>query len=185
MSGGSLLMERLVKTMRNVHWLPFENTVEHLISSESAKAEIVTTVHGFFFIRGRLLTVRHRERGWECPGGHREPGEGSECAMHRELYEESQGVVSDIFQLGMLRRTAIGPKPENYSRPFPISVSVFYWGNLGHLDDFTGDDEIIERRLVTFQQALMVPWIHRYRELFVEAHDRCLGRIEAQGGDLS
>lgn len=39
---------------------------------------------------GRWLLCRHRERDtYECPGGHREPGESILDAARRELYEET------------------------------------------------------------------------------------------------
>ena len=38
---------------------------------------------------GSVLFVDHPERGWEIPGGHLEPGELPEEALHRELFEET------------------------------------------------------------------------------------------------
>ena len=38
---------------------------------------------------GHVLFVEHPERGWEIPGGHVEPDEEPEEALHRELLEET------------------------------------------------------------------------------------------------
>ena len=39
---------------------------------------------------GRMLFCRHRDRStWECPGGHREPGEPIMDTARRELHEET------------------------------------------------------------------------------------------------
>ncbi len=46
--------------------------------------------------QNQWLLVRHRERHtWECPGGHREPGEDIDAAARRELWEETAPFTSD------------------------------------------------------------------------------------------
>lgn len=52
---------------------------------ERAKYVVVCT-----FFEGKYLLSRHRARDtWETQGGHIEPGETTEAAARRELYEES------------------------------------------------------------------------------------------------
>ncbi|MDP6905935.1 MAG: NUDIX domain-containing protein [Candidatus Thalassarchaeaceae archaeon] len=41
------------------------------------------------------LMVRHKQRGWELPGGSLEVNETVEAAVHRELFEET-GLVGEI-----------------------------------------------------------------------------------------
>jgi 8-oxo-dGTP pyrophosphatase MutT (NUDIX family) len=45
-----------------------------------------SVIHG-----GKILLVRHPDRGWEFPGGHVEEGETPEDALMRELQEEVGG----------------------------------------------------------------------------------------------
>ena len=54
-----------------------------------------------------LLLVRHRLKGWSCPGGHLEDGEHPLDAAVRELFEE----------------TALNTVPES-AEPFTLSCSI-------------------------------------------------------------
>jgi 8-oxo-dGTP diphosphatase len=59
--------------------------------------------------RGVLLAVRRDLRGWELPGGTREPGESDEQALTRELREEL-GVEARVGRLvGTWTRTGYRP----------------------------------------------------------------------------
>ncbi|MEV2277096.1 NUDIX domain-containing protein [Nocardiopsis sp. NPDC049922] len=48
-------------------------------------------------LRGdRLLMVRHRDRAWEFPGGHAEPGEGIRDTVVREAWEEAGATLGEV-----------------------------------------------------------------------------------------
>lgn len=45
----------------------------------------------------KWVFCRHKDRSaWECPGGHREPGERISETARRELWEETGAVLADI-----------------------------------------------------------------------------------------
>lgn len=47
--------------------------------------------------RGRYVFCKHKDRDtWECPGGHREPGETIIDTARRELYEETGALEFDM-----------------------------------------------------------------------------------------
>ena len=50
--------------------------------------------------QGKWVLCKHKERDtYECPGGHREPGETIDQAARRELYEETGAVAFEIAPL--------------------------------------------------------------------------------------
>jgi 8-oxo-dGTP pyrophosphatase MutT (NUDIX family) len=55
---------------------------------ELPPVELITSVHSFCFLDGKLMLVDLNERGWDIPGGHREPDESAEECVLRETMEE-------------------------------------------------------------------------------------------------
>ena len=54
----------------------------------------------FAFAQEKLLFTHHRERGWELPGGTREPDEWPIMTAMREVYEETGAELSAIEPIG-------------------------------------------------------------------------------------
>ncbi len=60
-----------------------------------------------------------------------------------------------------------GPKPEGYAYPHPISYQVFYVATATGLDDFVEEEDMVERRWMTAEEAHeIVRWVKRTPELF-------------------
>ena len=58
-------------------------------SQDLPPLSLVTSIHAFCYMEGRLLLVELRDRGWDIPGGHMELGESPEACLKRELLEEA------------------------------------------------------------------------------------------------
>jgi 8-oxo-dGTP diphosphatase len=54
----------------------------------------------FPFYKGQLVMAKHERRGWEVPGGTREPGETPLGAAIRETYEETGAELDAIEWIG-------------------------------------------------------------------------------------
>jgi 8-oxo-dGTP diphosphatase len=54
----------------------------------------------FPFYQGRLQLTKHRERGWELPGGTRIPGEFPIQTVVREMYEETGSELDSVEPIG-------------------------------------------------------------------------------------
>ncbi|MET9795819.1 NUDIX hydrolase [Nocardiopsis alba] len=52
------------------------------------------------YVGERPFLVRHRRRGWEFPGGHREPGEDLYATARREAREEAGATLGEIRVAG-------------------------------------------------------------------------------------
>lgn len=49
------------------------------------------------------ILTRHKKRGLEFPGGKVEAGETLEAAAHREVYEETGAILSELIRMGEYR----------------------------------------------------------------------------------
>ena len=159
-----------VRTVYNKKWIPYQNKVDFFTCCEPVDFDApVTTVHGFFKSEGKLLLVRHKNRGWEVPGGHIDGNESFEEAMRRELYEESQMECGEIYWLGYLKKTALEPAPKDCSYPHPLSYCIFFSAEITGINQFSGDESIEEARFFTPEEAIGTPWIQAYVEYFKAA----------------
>ena len=68
-----------------------------LNDSFSKEADHVLVICRFF---DQWLLTRHKERGWEFPGGKREPGETLEVAALREVEEETGAKLKNLQFIG-------------------------------------------------------------------------------------
>ena len=156
------------KTVFDKPWIPYKNRVDFFLSGQSDFDAPVTTVHGFFFnSEGQLLLIQHCCRGWEIPGGHVDLEEGYESAMHRELYEETQMKVAELFVLGHLKKSALEEKPEGCLYPHPLSYYIFYGGKLTVQEPFEGDASIVDYKFVDVSSSRDYKWIQSY-ELYLD-----------------
>src|ERR687885_2959804 len=62
--------------------------------------ELVSSVIGWVFQGEELLLVRQRERGWNLPGGPRQPGEAFRQTLARAAWKEAGGLVVEKDQIG-------------------------------------------------------------------------------------
>ncbi|MBV43817.1 MAG: hypothetical protein CMA54_03460 [Euryarchaeota archaeon] len=66
---------------------------------------------------GCWVMVRHKDRGWELPGGDIRAGEGADVAALRELYEETgllgvaEAMDSEIVDGGFVVRVKVSESP--------------------------------------------------------------------------
>ena len=156
-----------VRTVFNKKWIPFKCQVDFFVETSPVDFDApVTTVHGFFLKDSKLLLVKHKNRGWEVPGGHINDGESYEAAMRRELEEEAQMSCGNLLWLGYLKKSALEDAPNECNYPHPLSYCIFFGGEIASCDKFVGDKSIVDAAFFHYEEAIKVPWVKAYIEYY-------------------
>lgn len=138
-------MDSLVET-KNVFDKDLEFTVETYLSDKLPSPSDCSSAYSFVFKDGSFLQTELREgerpqRMFDIPGGHIEDNETIEEAVIRETFEET-GVIVKIKSIVAYKKvTVIGPKPENFRYPYPVSYMVFYLCEVVEETPFDGNEE--------------------------------------------
>ena len=130
---------------------------------------LITSVHGFCFLNNQLLLVDLKDRGWDFPGGHIEPGETPEECLKPEALEE--GYIEGKCEL--LGRIIVDHSEnplwtENSSYP-KIGFQVFYKMNITRLLPFEGKYESVQRMFINPNDVSS--YYHEWNVLYQEILD--------------
>lgn len=94
---------------------------------------------------GKVVAVDVINRGIDMPGGHIDPGETAEDAMHRETHEETfvtvgEPILIDVWQLSSdNERIGLTEKP----------YLLLYAAKVVSIEEFTPNDEVSRRLILT------------------------------------
>jgi 8-oxo-dGTP diphosphatase len=150
-------MKTLVRTRTDIPWMPNPHEARLYLTDEAPPPSRCGSAFGFVFAGQEVLLTRLRNRDWDIPGGVIDPGETPEAAALREVWEETAARVEIIALVGIQELELLGPKPQRYGWPYPISVQVFYLCRLLELAPFTANDESTERAFFAPTVARQVP----------------------------
>lgn len=161
-------MKKLIKTDRNIPWLP-NGEGQLYITDELPDSATWGTAFGFAFEGDALLMTRLRERDWDIPGGMIDPGESPQQAAIREVWEETYATVEIVELIGIQEVELFCPKPENYRWTYPINTQIYFLCRLIELTPFEVNDESIERGFISPEEARMLPTMSNHDGIYEEA----------------
>ena len=108
-----------------------------------------------------LLLVHVIARGFDAPGGHRDPGESVRDTVVREVAEETGLALGNtpVAVLGYLHLHVSGPAPEGYTYPYPdsyIAVTAAHVTAETEAEGTTMPEEIAGHQWLPLAQAQQV-----------------------------
>lgn len=166
----------------NISWLPLPNEIALILDDQLPPLAAITSALALAFAGERILMTNLRQRGWDIPGGHLDPGETPEAAMRREVMEEAGALLTEVQLLGYQRIRLLGDVPAGYRYPYPDSYQVLYLARVAALVEFAGNHEASQRALFAPTAAQELNWVQENHLMYDCALARVqeLGWIEAQ-----
>ena len=159
-------MKSLLFAEENVEWLPLKNHVEFYRDTQIPKRDLITSVFVFAFLGDQILFTKHRDRGWDIPGGHIERNETPEDALKREVYEETCAKLKNIRAFGYFKIVLSEFNPAILNYPFPESYLLLYIGHVDSLDPFVAEYETQARKFFPPAETKNMFWVKRYRTIY-------------------
>jgi 8-oxo-dGTP diphosphatase len=157
---------------RDITWLPLPNEIALILDDQLPPIGGITSALALAFDGQRILMTNLRQRGWDIPGGHLEPGETPEAAMRREVIEEAGAVLVDVQLLGYQRIRLLGTVPAGYRYPHPDSYQVLYLARVAELIDFVATEEASQRAFFAPTAAQELTWVQENRLMYDQALTR-------------
>ncbi|MEK5522975.1 NUDIX domain-containing protein [Heyndrickxia sporothermodurans] len=126
---------------------------------------LVTSVHGWCFLEGKVLLVLIKNRGFNMPGGHVEHGETPKQTFCREAFEEGY-VKGTIHYLGALEINHHDNPLFDPNGKYPsVGYQLFYRMDITECLPFLRQHESVTRIWVEPDQ---VPYIMEDHELALQ-----------------
>ncbi len=155
-------MRKLIETRRDIPWMPPGAEGRLFVSDEMPPQELCRTAFGFVFDGAKVLLTRLRDRDWDIPGDHIDPGESAEAAAVREVWEETYARVEVVDPLGFQELEVFGADRG------PISIQVFFRCRLRELAPFETNAESLERGWFEPANARELPTMQNHLAIYEE-----------------
>lgn len=150
-------------------FLPIPNEITEIRDDNLPPAHLITSALALAFQGQRILMTNLNARGWDIPGGHLEPGETPEVALHREVWEETGVRLAHVRPFIYQRITLRAPCPPNYRYPYPASYQCLFFALVAETPDFAPTAETRERALFSPADAQKLRWVQENEEVYTAA----------------
>ncbi len=161
---------QLLATARDIAWLPLPNEISLLLDDRLPPRPLITSALALIFHEGKFLMTNLRQRGWDIPGGHIDPGETPAETVRREVLEEAAVTLETVCPLGYQQIRLLGDVPDGYRYPHPDSYQLFYIGHIAQILPFAPTAEATARHFFTLEAARKQRWVRENQLLFDAAH---------------